>query len=437
MIREPVVAGTFYPASPGELKTMLQEMVDRKAEKVDAIGYYAPHAGYIYSGAVAGATVSRIKPGETYIIMGPSHTGMGAPFSIMTEGTWKTPLGEVEIDPLLAKKILAGSRYLKDDQLAHLQEHAIEVQLPFIQYFKPDFKLVPIILRDAPAAVYQNIGQAIAGAVRESSKKVVIVASGDMTHYEPQKAARTKDMRAVEAMLALDAEKLLNRVRELNITMCGYAPAATLIFAAKELGAEKAELVKYQTSGDITGDMSSVVGYAGVVFLSGNESPLVKLARETVESYARQGRVSQPATVPPEMQGRAGVFVSIHKGDELRGCIGTIEPQEPNIALEIIQNAISASTRDPRFNPVTPDELPQLNYSVDVLTEPEPIESKEKLDPRKYGAIVESGWRRGLLLPDLEGVDTVDQQIQICCAKAGIGPKEPLKLYRFEVKRYK
>jgi AmmeMemoRadiSam system protein A len=137
------------------------------------------------------------------------------------------------------------------------------------------------------------------------------------------------------------------------------------------------------------------------------------------------------------MQGKAGVFVSLHKGGELRGCIGTIEPAEGNIALEIINNAISAATRDPRFFPVTVDELPQLDYSVDVLTEPEPVASEKDLDPKKYGAIVEAGWRRGLLLPDLEGVDTVERQIEICRVKAGIEPKEPVKLYRFEVKRYK
>jgi AmmeMemoRadiSam system protein A len=137
------------------------------------------------------------------------------------------------------------------------------------------------------------------------------------------------------------------------------------------------------------------------------------------------------------MKGKAGVFVSLHKNNELRGCIGTIEPDEANIAQEIIRNAVHSATRDPRFNPVTADELPQLEYSVDILTEPEPVSSEKDLDPKKYGAIVEAGWRRGLLLPDLEGVDTVKRQLEICRMKAGIGPEEPVKLYRFEVKRYK
>ncbi|OGN87609.1 MAG: AMMECR1 domain-containing protein [Chloroflexi bacterium RBG_13_46_9] len=173
-----------------------------------------------------------------------------------------------------------------------------------------------------------------------------------------------------------------------------------------------------------------------MVFTARSESPLVKLARETVESYIKQGTVPAAKHVTPEMKGQAGVFVSIHKGDELRGCIGTIGPTEANIAAEIIQNAVSAATRDPRFPPVSQSELPELNYKVDVLTEPELIQGTHQLDPKKYGVIVEAGWRRGLLLPDLEGVDSIDYQIEICRAKAGIGQNEPVKLYRFEVKRY-
>jgi AmmeMemoRadiSam system protein A len=165
--------------------------------------------------------------------------------------------------------------------------------------------------------------------------------------------------------------------------------------------------------------------------------PLVELARKTVETYINEGKVLKPEEFTPEMKQKAGVFVSIHKLGELRGCIGTIEPQRSNLAEEIIVNAISSATRDPRFFPVTPDELKDLEYSVDVLTTPEPVKSQDQLDPKRYGCIVEAGWRKGLLLPDLEGVDTVDYQIDICRQKGGISPNEPVKLYRFEVRRYK
>lgn len=165
--------------------------------------------------------------------------------------------------------------------------------------------------------------------------------------------------------------------------------------------------------------------------------PLVRLAKRTVESYVKKGRVTQAKRLTPEMKPKAGVFVSIHKSGELRGCIGTIEPQRNNIAEEIIANAISSASRDPRFYPITADELKELEYSVDILTKPRPVRSQKQLDARRYGVIVEAGGRKGLLLPDLEGVDSVDYQIDICRQKAGIDPEEPVKLYRFEVTRYK
>ena len=165
--------------------------------------------------------------------------------------------------------------------------------------------------------------------------------------------------------------------------------------------------------------------------------PLVRLAKETIESYVRDGTIPQPKELTPEMRERAGVFVSLKVGGMLRGCIGTFDPLKANVAEEVIANAISSATRDPRFPPVTPGELADLEYSVDVLTEPEPVTSEVELDPKRYGVIVESGGRRGLLLPDLEGVESVGQQIEICRSKAGITPHEPVKLYRFEVSRYK
>lgn len=165
--------------------------------------------------------------------------------------------------------------------------------------------------------------------------------------------------------------------------------------------------------------------------------PLVRLAKEAVENYVRHRRVVKPEKLTPEMQGRAGVFVSLKKRGQLRGCIGTFLPTRENIAEEVVANAISSATHDPRFLPVTPEELDELEYSVDVLSEPEPVKDLSELDPRKYGVIVECGYRRGLLLPDLEGVDTVEEQIRICRAKAGIAPDEPVKLYRFTVKRYR
>jgi len=438
MIRNPYVAGYFYPASASELRATIAQYVNKDAPKVEAVGLLMPHAGYQYSGAVAGATISRINFKDTFIIMGPTHSGLGKPFSVMVEGTWKMPMGDVEIDSELARKIIAVSEYAEEDVRAHLEEHAVEVQLPFLQYLKPDVRIVPIILAGAPADIYKAIGRDIARSIKELNREAVILASGDMTHREPQASAEEKDMKAVEAMLALDEDELTRRYQDLRISMCAHGPVVTLISAAKELGVSGAELIKYQTSGDTTGDYMEVVGYAGVIFKKAGMHPLAALAKETVETYVREGeKPPPPKDLTPEMKAEAGVFVSIHKLGALRGCIGTFEPQQENVAGEIMTNAVSSATRDPRFPPIVPEELNDLDYSVDVLTKPEPVEDESQLDPRKYGVIVEAGWRRGLLLPDLEGVDTVEYQIDICRQKGGISPDEPVQLYRFEVKRYK
>jgi len=438
MNRQPVVAGQFYPASASQLRTMIEKMVDEEVEKQEVIGLVSPHAGYVYSGPVAGAAISRVRFKDTFIILGPNHTGRGKPLSIMTQGKWQTPLGDVEIDSELARHLLGISEHLQEDDAAHQFEHAIEVQLPFLQYFRPDVKIVPITLSLASIDAYKEIGQEIARAIIETKREAVIMASSDMTHYEAQDAAARKDRQAIDAILRLDEDELFRRVEQYNISMCGCAPVASLIAAARELGATSAELVKYQTSGDTSGDYSAVVGYAGIIIRAIAMHPLVQLAKDTIQTYVNEGRViSPPEELTPEMKQQAGVFVSLHKFGELRGCIGTFEPTQPNVAGEIISNAISSATRDPRFPPVAPEELDDLEYSVDVLTEPKRVKSKKELDPRRYGVIVESGFRKGLLLPDLEGVDTVDQQINICCQKAGIVPGEPVHLYKFEVQRYK
>jgi AmmeMemoRadiSam system protein B len=269
MKRNPTVAGYFYPESPADLKATLAKYIDNTAPKEEVIGLLMPHAGYIYSGAVAGAAISRVKFKDTFIIIGPSHSGMGKPFSVMPEGTWRTPLGEVEVNKELAYKIIGFSKYAEEDYLAHENEHAVEVQIPFLQYIKPDIKIVPIILAGDADVIYKEIGHAIVKAIKGLRGNVVILASGDMTHYQSADMAREKDMKAVEAMLALDEDELTQRYNNLNITMCAYGPLVTLIAAAKELGADNAELVKYQNSGDASGDYSSVVAYAGVIFKKG------------------------------------------------------------------------------------------------------------------------------------------------------------------------
>jgi hypothetical protein len=262
-IRKPAVAGQFYSSSSSELKKQIEGFIDPKAEKTDAIACMLPHAGYMYSGPVAGATISRVKIKETVLLLGPNHTGYGRPFSLMSKGIWQTPLGEVQIDEELAENILRQSEYLEEDELGHMYEHSLEVELPFLQFFKKDLKIVPITIATQDIQALKDVGKAIANAVKKEG--CLIVASSDMSHYLPQKEAEKKDRLAIEAILELDEDKLIQRIRQYDISMCGYAPATVMLSAAKTMGAKKAELVKYQTSGDIIGDHSSVVGYAGVI----------------------------------------------------------------------------------------------------------------------------------------------------------------------------
>ena len=266
-IRKPAVAGRFYPSSALELTNQIESFLSKKADKTPAIGCMLPHAGYIYSGRVAVETVSRIDIPDRIIIIGPNHTGEGAQFSLQTEGAWLTPFGEIKINSEFAKTLLDNSEYLEEDSKAHIYEHSLEVELPILQYFKKTFEIVPICILSDDIEILKKIGVSIANTIRESglASSWLIVASSDMTHYEPQGLAEKKDKEAIKAIIALDADRLTEKVSDLNITMCGYAPVSIMLTAAKILGAKKGELVKYVTSGDVTLDKTSVVGYAGVI----------------------------------------------------------------------------------------------------------------------------------------------------------------------------
>lgn len=265
MKRNPAVAGQFYPLKAAAIEKQISEFIDKEGKKVNAIGIVSPHAGYVYSGPVAGSVYSRIELKPTYIILGPNHTGKGKEYSIMSEGSWVMPQGEVEIDADLAKRLLRSSEFLQEDFLAHAYEHSIEVQLPFLQYFKRPFKFIPILLSYAKVNIYQALGREIARIIKETKKDVLIIASSDMTHYESKEEAQQKDMKAIDAILKLDETELINRVEKFDISMCGYAPVSVMLSIAKELGATGAKLVEYQNSGDASGDYSSVVGYAGII----------------------------------------------------------------------------------------------------------------------------------------------------------------------------
>lgn len=271
VLRHPAVAGRFYPADPAalrkEVNTYLSQAPDRKPRR--AIGCIAPHAGYMYSGHVAGAVFAALEIPKLCVVLCPNHTGIGRALAIMSEGAWETPLGNVPIDTEFATALKQGCPLLHEDSSAHRNEHAIEVELPFLQLRRPqlnfEMKFVPIAIGTAQFDPLEQLGDAIADVIAAHNDPVLVVASSDMNHYESDAITRVKDHRAIEPILALDVRALYDVVTDQHITMCGFGPAVAMLTAAKKLGATSAELVKYATSGDVSGDRNAVVGYAGIV----------------------------------------------------------------------------------------------------------------------------------------------------------------------------
>lgn len=269
IIRHPAVAGRFYPGDRVDLQIEVQRYLSESApvnaETFKAIGCIAPHAGYIYSGHVAGAVFAHIDVPPLCIVMCPNHTGTGRALAIMNEGAWETPLGEVRIDSELAKSLQERFPALETDTAAHKAEHAAEVELPFLQLRQSNLRIVPIALGTGRFEVLEELGLALADVIARRKERVLLVASSDMNHYESDVVTRAKDHRAIERILTLDARGLFDVVTEQDISMCGFGPVVAMLTAARQLGAKSAELVKYATSGDVSGDRAMVVGYAGIV----------------------------------------------------------------------------------------------------------------------------------------------------------------------------
>jgi MEMO1 family protein len=264
-IRQAAVAGSFYPNDAKVLRAEVHYYTPASEAQVPALGCIVPHAGYIYSGHVAGAVYAMLDLPRRYLVLCPNHTGMGRPLAIMSEGGWQTPLGTARIDASVAAALKRDFPLLQEDTEAHRSEHGVEVQLPFLQVFQPGLSFVPITLGIRQFDLLAALGSSIARVIEAEDSPVLIVASSDMNHYENDRITREKDHKAIDRVLALDAQGLFDVVMKEGISMCGYGPAVVMLTAAKQLGAKSAQLVRYATSGDISGDRDKVVGYAGVV----------------------------------------------------------------------------------------------------------------------------------------------------------------------------
>lgn len=407
-------------------------LADRLAEaQPDTLAIVSPH-GSGYSDAM-GVFVGTSTPGDM--------KGWGDP----------TPRRVFNNDQHLASAILdeCAAAHIPAQPLGEREyelDHGVMVPMHFLAKKVESLPLVPLTFSSLSLETHFHFGKAISSAASRLGRRAAIIASGDLSHrlirgapagYDPD--GKVFDRQLVDAVSKMDFHAVLNLDPALieRAGECGLR-SITILLGALEGTPVKPEVLSYEGPFGV----GYLVASFSLEHAQGRKHepqgshPLVELAKQAVESRIRGSGMHRP-TLTPEMQGQAGVFVCLKKRGELRGCIGTFKPTQANVAEEVISNAVSSATRDPRFSPVQPSELPDLEYTVDVLTSPEPVSGPEELDPKRYGVIVESGWRRGLLLPDLEGVDTVENQIAISRQKAGISPDEPVKLYRFEVKRYK
>jgi AmmeMemoRadiSam system protein B len=266
MLRLPAVAGQFYPADPGELSALVRTYTKQEGEKQRVRACLVPHAGYMYSGAVAGAVFSRISIPEKILLLGVRHFPQGEALAIRSEGAWRTPLGDVPVDRSLAARLRRECPALREDTVAHSREHSLEVELPFLQVLSPGFSFVPVAIGTLRLADLTETGEGIARVLENAPEEILVVTSSDMNHYEDEETTRQKDGLAIERLEKREAQALYDICRERKISMCGLGPAVVMLTAMNCLGVRQAELIGYSTSADVNGNRKQVVGYAGMIF---------------------------------------------------------------------------------------------------------------------------------------------------------------------------
>jgi len=437
-IREAQVAGGFYPADPAELEYMIDGFLAKVPHSIRPEGMLAaliaPHAGYVYSGQVAAFAYQQVKGLEidTVIVLGPFHRGFFEGASVWPAGSWKTPLGEVPVDSELASAILKESDKFKFIPQAHLGEHSIEVQIPFLQRVLKNFKIVPIAVSDDSLDNCRLLARVIFNAIQ--GKKVLIVVSTDMSHYHPDEKAQTMDHLVLDRLVQKDAEALWADLSSRRGELCGSAGVLTLLEIAKLMGATGLQILQYANSGDVTGDKKSVVGYGASVLYKKTtgentdmlnpeqQKELLKIARQTIETYLTAGKMPDIPVSDPGLKEKRAVFVTLREHGELRGCIGNTVATEP-LYLAVQDMAIQSALHDPRFMPLRKEEIKDLSIEISVLGLPQKVKSSDEIVMGKHGVIVSRGGRSGLFLPKVAeetGWSKEEFLSELCSQKAGL-----------------
>ncbi len=446
-IREPAVAGAFYPEKPEVLlRDVAKYLENSKKEKIegDIVALISPHAGYMYSGQVA-AYAYKLVEGRTFdsvVVVAPSHRALFKGASLYDRGGYRTPLGVVPIDTELSKKMMEWRKEIQFLPEAHSQEHSLEVQIPFLQVVLKTFNLIPIVMEPYWSwETCQYLASAIAETVR--GKRVLLVASTDLSHFYTYNIAVELDKIFLNHIERFDVEGLNRDLKSNRTEACGGGPVVTIMLAAKVLGANHGKVLKYANSGDVTGDRSRVVGYAAAVFyktaggkekmkeekkvgvdLGLNEEEkktLHQIAKTVIENKAKGKAVTEFKIDSPILKENRGAFVTIHKRGQLRGCIGYIEGQGP-LHKTIEKMAEAAAFKDPRFTPVKEKELPELDIEISVLTPLKKITDVNEIQVGRHGIYIVKGMWAGLLLPQVATEYGWDRQtfLEHTCQKAGL-----------------
>lgn len=441
-VQMPVVAGAFYPADPSVLKSQVDQFISKVPQKTfdgTIVGLIAPHAGYQYSGSIAGAAFRQIK-GKKYsrvVVIAPSHRVSFDGAVLSNKEKYRTPLGDIPIDVKSVKKIVTENTWALPDQKPYEVEHSLEVELPFLQRVLKDFSLVPVIIGTKDADKLDAIALALDRTF--PSEDTLFVASTDLSHYLPYKEAVDIDRKTISAICEKDAEVYEKSVVGGGAELCGSQPVYVLKKIAERRGG-KFHLIEYANSGDTSGDKSRVVGYAAIVAVVApqlgdkQKGELLKLARATLVAHVT-GKTLPPLPDDPLLKKPGAAFVTLKKGGNLRGCIGEVVARKP-LGSVIQEMAVSAASYDPRFRPVRPDELKDISIEVSVLTPPEALSDPGAVRVGTDGLIIEKGSNRGLLLPQVpsEFGWTREQFLDALCDKTGLprGSWKDAKLMRFQ-----
>jgi hypothetical protein len=445
IVREPAVAEQFYPGDKEELSSMIDNFLANATLpgiKGEPIAFVVPHAGYQFSGQVAayGYKALEGEQVDTVIIIGNSHYERFDGISVFLKGVYKTPLGEVKINSDLAQKIIQESKRIFFKESAHKLEHSIEVQIPFLQKVLKHFKIVPIIFGNSNKDDWKILGDALLKNIK--GENVILIASSDLSHYPPYEVAKYADKKIIEAILTGDIEHLEKTVEELQqenlpntITFaCGIDAIKTVMYVAKHLGADEIKLLKYVNSGNTAGDKNRVVGYSAIGFFAKRRDNLLnkeerdrllQIARASVESFIREGKILEFQEDNPMLNQKLGAFVTIKKHGKLRGCIGEFSPAKEPLYKVVSKMAIAAATKDIRFLPVREEELDELEYEVSVLSEPQKIDDWKKIELGKHGVIIRQGLAQGVFLPqvaDETGWSLEKFLSELCSQKAHLPP---------------